>query len=222
MSPLKIDNSLLTLMLGDGTLEPALKVAAVQLPVGPLSVQPSDTAFYAYFPVDALIAMVPDRSDRSAVALVGRHGGVFDLDGQRAMRAHVMVPGQAYQVDWTLVHKEPTRHARWLWHAAAATQGLIGQMGQWSFCTQHHTPTQRLASWLLYCSAQLSTVPLRLHLDAMPPAMRQCLTPSPVVGRQFVAPPGFSVSEGVLSVSSMNGLLAQACTCHQDIGVRNN
>ena len=220
MSPPEIDNSLLTLMLGDGTLEPTWPVTPVPLQVGPLSA-PQGAAWWAYFPQDALIGIGADRSDHAAVALVGRHGGVFGPpEGQRSLRAHVIAPGWAYRVDGTAAHNEPTREAQWLLHAAAATQGLIGQIAQWSFCMQHHTPMQRLASWLLHWGAQTAAGSFRLPLHAMPSALRQCVMALSVVSTDAQQHSGIEVNEGVLSVSQPQRLLAQACTCHQHIALR--
>lgn len=220
MSQEKIENSLLSVMLGDNAFQVALKVAQVQLQPGPVPTDPLGVASWAYFPVDALITVGSERSAQAAVALVGRHGGVFGpQDGDSAMHAQVMAPGMAYRVDWSAVRKKPTRYAQWLWHAAVATQGLIGQMAQWSFCVQHHTPTQRLASWLLHCWAQSSKVPFQLHLHAMPPAMRQCVPLSPLEAGH-VQPNGFEVNEGFLTALVPHRLLEQACTCHQKIATR--
>jgi hypothetical protein len=218
LSPQKIENSLLNLMLGDDAFQAALKVVRVQLQPGPVPTDPLGVASWAYFPVDALITMGSERSAQAAIALVGRHGGVFGpQDGDSAMYAHVMAPGLAYRVDLAAVHNDPSRYSQWLWHAAAATQELIGQMAQWSFCVQHHAPAQRLASWLLYCLAQSSKD--QFHLHAMPPAMRQCVPLSPLGAGQ--APPhGFEVREGFLTALVPHRLLEQACTCHQKIAPR--
>lgn len=215
----KIENSLLSLMLGDGAFQPDLKITQVQLQPGPMVVDPRGVDAWAFFPVDALITIGVESSSQAAVTLVGRHGCVlWSQAGEGAMNAHVMAPGRAYRVDWTAVRNDPTRYAKWLWHAAAATQGLIQQMAQWSFCVQHHTPVQRLASWLLHCWAQSPQFQLPRH--AMPPAMRQCLEALPSEAFHAQLQPDFEVCEGFLPAVVPQHLQALACTCHQKIAVR--
>ena len=86
-----------------------------------------------------------------AVALVGQRGCVvWPSAPSAAVQVHVVSPGHAYRLDWAAVRQDPSRFAPWLWHTTAAAQSLIAQMAQWSFCAQHHSPLQRLASWLLH------------------------------------------------------------------------
>ena len=135
LSKEEIENSLLSLMLGDDAFQPALKIKQVQLQPGPMVVDQRGVDSWAFFPVDALITVGAESPSLAAMALVGRHGCVlWPQAGDSAMHVHVMAPGRAYRVDWTAVRNDPTRYAKWLWHAAAATQGLIQQMAQWSFC----------------------------------------------------------------------------------------
>lgn len=208
-------------MLGDGAFPSALQMTQVQLPPGPLAVGPCGADAWAYFPVDALITIGPEGSAQAAVALVGRRGCViWPQVGQAALHAQVMVPGLAYRVNWAVVRDDPTRYAKWLWHATAATQGLVKQMAQWAFCVQHHAPTQRLASWLLHCMAQSSVGQLQLSLHALPTSMCPCLGGAQVSACSAQQLPGVEVREGTLSAVVPQRLLAQACTCHQKLAVR--
>jgi len=216
----KIENSLLNLMLGDGVVPPTLKMTQVQLPSGPMT-DTGAAGAWAYFPVDALIAVGPAHAERAAVALVGQHGGVLGPQtGHGAMHGYVVVPGVAYRVDWTVVRDDPARYAQWLWHAAVATQALANQIAQWSFCMQHHTPVQRLASWFLHGMAQSSAVPLQLHLHAIPLSMRQGMAGAQVDAFNVQLLPGFEVRDGFLSASAPQRLLALACSCHQKLASR--
>jgi hypothetical protein len=220
LSKEKIENSLLNLMLGDGAFPPALKMTQVQLQPGPMADLCRAEA-WAYFPVDALITVGPEHPAQAAVALVGRHGGVLGPQvGHGAVHAHVMTPGLAYRVDWAVVRDDPTRYAQWLWHAAAATQALLNQMAQWSFCVQHHTPAQRLASWFLHCMAQSPAAPLQLNLQLIPPSIRQGVVGSPVDAFHVQPLSGFEVREGFLSAAAPQRLSALACTCHQKLAAR--
>ena len=211
LSKEKIENSLLNLMLGDGAFPPALKMTQVQLQPGPMADLCRAEA-WAYFPVDALIGLVPVHSAATAVALVGRHGCIVLPDAAASVQAHVVSPGRAYRRDWVGVNEDPDRFAPWLWHAAAAAQSLIGQMAQWSFCAQHHSPSQQLASWLLYGLAQSPKTELTLSLAGLPPGIQTWLSTSaePAVSDSC----GFVVDEGCLRTRRNPQLAAQACSCH--------
>lgn len=218
LSKEKIENSLLNLMLGDGDFQADLKITQVQLQTGPMRADPRGVDAWAFFPVDALLTVGAESPSLAAIALVGRHGCVlWPQAGDGAMHAHVMAPGRAYRVNWTAVRNDPTRYAKWLWHAAAATQGLIQQMAQWSFCVQHHTPVQRLASWLLHCWAHSPQCQLPRH--AMPSAMRECLEALPSEAFHAQLQPNLDVREGFLPVVVPQRLQALACTCHQKIAL---
>lgn len=221
MSTERIGNSLLALMLRGGVFPPALKVQQVKLPLGLLAADSCVPEAWVYFPVDALIAIGPMRTVSVAEAWVGRHGCLlWPSVGDGAMQAHVMAPGWAYRADWTAVRNDPTQYAQWLWHASVATQTLINQMAQWSFCVQHHTPSQRLASWLLHGMAQSPAFSLQLSLQAMPPAMRQCLDVLPPGVAPAPCGSGFDVREGIWAVPAPQQLSALACACHQKLAAR--
>ena len=205
-------------MLNDEAFQPVLKMARIELQPGPMTLDPTDAATWAYFPIDALVALGSVHPAQAAVALVGQHGCVLlPESGEMTIHAHVMSPGRAYRLNWTAVRNEPARYAQWLWHAAAAAHSLIGQMAQWSFCVQHHTPTQRLASWLLHCWSQWPKDKLKFHLDALPHAMRQCVEPALLHAAKLQQPSGFDVHDGVLSAAVPLHLSALACDCHQKI-----
>ncbi len=208
----KIDNSLLALMHRDGACEGRVKPTLVHLPLGPMSVNGEDAGAWAYFPMDALIVLAPAHSAPAAVALVGRHGCVMSPGDELPMQAHVVSPGRAYRLDWTPVRQDPNRFASWLWHASAATQSLIDQMAQWSFCAKHHSPVQRLSSWLLHGLAQTPHAELTLSLMGLPLDMRQWLAqaaPAAAADAQ-----GYVVGADGVHAQSSERLMAQACTCH--------
>ncbi|WP_019430199.1 hypothetical protein [Limnohabitans sp. Rim47] len=211
-------NTLLARMLADSGAVPALKVECVALQAGSLT---SESDFSVYFPVDALITLGPAHvtpstpSVRRATALVGQHGCVGPLHkGAALMQAHVVVAGQAYRVDWAPVRDDPARYASWLWHQTAAMQRRVSQMAQWSFCVQHHTPTQSLSSWLLQCLAQHPHAGLTLSLNALPQSIRQWADTFQTGSRQAPEASVFDVRDGRLHVPSAAALAALACTCH--------
>jgi hypothetical protein len=208
----KIENALLATMLGEGALGDGVQLTRVNLPSGHLQ---QDHGEWAYFPVDALISWVPTQSTQSAVALVGHRGCVVMPSGPSApVQVHVVSPGHAYRLDWAVVRQDPSRFAPWLWHTTAAAQSLIGQMAQWSFCAQHHSPSQRLASWLLHGLAQTPKPELLLSLKSLPRAMQDWLSSSGAVDAQAIKGHGYIVKDGCLRTTNPVQLLDQACSCH--------
>ena len=227
MSLEKFENALLATMLGEGALGDGVQLTRVNLPSGHLQ---QDHGEWAYFPVDALISWVPTQSTQSAVALVGHRGCVVLPPTPSApVQVHVVSPGHAYRLDWTLVRQDPSRFAPWLWHTTAAAQSLIAQMAQWSFCAQHHSPSQRLASWLLHGLAQSSKAELLLSEQSLPLGMQQWLRTSHAVSgtvsdavseavdAQANHDPGYILKDGCLRTTDTAQLLAQACACHSSL-----
>ncbi|PUE61670.1 hypothetical protein B9Z45_04660 [Limnohabitans sp. 2KL-17] len=218
MADKTIENSLLALMLADDAVVPALNCEPVDLQTGPLPCDQADRAEWAYFPVDALITLGPEPLGQTALAVLGRHGCVLPHQlGGSSIQAHVMASGQAWRMDWAQIRKDPQRYTTWLRHAMAATQGLIGQMAQWSFCVQHHTAEQRLASWLLYCWAQSSRTRLDLHIQSLPLSIRHSLIQMQECATDTSHSWGFEMHEGWLQASVPQGLMARACSCHQQM-----
>ena len=218
MSTEKIENALLALILADVTPQADLVPVCVDLPTGPLASDLHGPGQFVYFPVDALMTLGPENSADAVLAVVGWHGCVAPAQaGGSAIQSHVLVPGRAYRLDWAAVANDPVRYASWLWHMTAATQRLIRQMALWSFCLQHHTGEQHLASWLLHCMAQYPRAHLNFHLHALPMSIRQLLQPSDAQNAS-----GFVVHEGRLRVTSPQCLAEQACSCHQKMATAPN
>ena len=220
MSLEKIENALLATMLGEGALGDGVQLTRVNLPSGHLQL---DHGEWAYFPVDALISWVPTQSTQSAVALVGHRSCVLLPSAQCApVQVHVVSPGYAYRLDWAVVHQDPSRFAPWLWHTTAAAQSLIAQMAQWSFCAQHHSPSQHLASWLLHGLAQSSKPELLLGLQSLPRGMQDWLNASVAEEAQAVKDPGYIVKDGRLRTTNPVQLLGHACSCHASMAHPNS
>ncbi len=215
MNPLsmeKIENALLATMLSDRARGDDVQVMRLNLPSGPLQEEHGE---WVYFPVDALISWVPTHSMQAAVALVGHRGCVLLPSAQSGpVQVHVVSPGHVYRLDWTLVRQNPSRFASWLWRTTSAAQSLIGQLAQWSFCAQHHSPSQRLASWLLHGLAQSPKPELLLRLQSLPRGMQDWLNSSDAVGAQAIKDQGYIVKDGCLRTTNPLQLLNQACTCH--------
>lgn len=214
----KIENTLLALILSKSHAVSALKVDCVPLQVGPLM---PESDFSVYFPIDALMTLgaahaTPSApSARGVVAIVGQHGCVGPLQiGVAILQAHVMREGYAYRVDWTPVRDDPVRYAHWLRHQTSSLQRLISQMAQWSFCVQHHTPTQSLSSWLLQCGVQHPEAGLTLSLNALPQFVRQWADLSQEGAGLALAGAAFEVRNGFVRILSAPALAALACACH--------
>ncbi len=84
MSIENIENSTLALMLASGARVGNVNSSLVHLQAGPLVREAGDAGVWAYFPVDALIGLVPVHSAQAAVALVGRHGCIVLPDAAAA------------------------------------------------------------------------------------------------------------------------------------------
>jgi hypothetical protein len=215
----KIENALLDAMLSDGALGDGVQLTRVNLQPGHMQ---QDHGEWAYFPVDALMTWVPTHSKQGAVALVGHRGCVVLPPAPSApVQVHVVSPGHAYRLDWAAVRQDPSRFAPWLWHTTAAAQSLIGQMAQWSFCAQHHSPSQRLASWLLHGLAQSPQHELLLNLQSLPLGVQDWLRSSDAVDAQAIHDPGYIVKDGCLRTTVKAQLLAQACSCHASLSSQN-
>lgn len=223
----KIENALLATMLGDGAAWEGVQISRVNLPLGHLHQEQGE---WAYFPVDALISWVPTPAMPGAVALVGRRGCVvWPSTPSAPVQVHVVSPGHAYRLNWAAVRQDPSRFAPWLWHTTAAAQSLMGQMAQWSFCAQHHSPSQRLASWLLHGLAQSSKAELLLSEQSLPLGVQQWLSTlrvvsgavpdavSGTVDAQATHDPGYILKDGCLRTTDEAKLLAQACACHTSL-----
>ena len=193
-----------------------------------MPMDPEGLATWCFFPVDALITLSSVNPQQSVPTFVGQHGCVLPPQVQgSAMQTRVMVSGQAYRMNWEEVRADSKRHAMWLRYTLAATQGLIGQMAQWSYCVQHHTAEQRLASWLLHCIAQSSNAELNVEISSLPLAIRQLLVPlQPGMSQPGMSQPGIfrhahdwgvEIQDGCLRTTAPNLLRARACSCHQEM-----
>lgn len=69
--------------------------------------------------------------------------------GAGPVQMQVLQAGHAQRIRWSVLQAQPERFAPWLLHIAAVSQQLVQHMAQMVFCSQNHTPLQRLASGLL-------------------------------------------------------------------------
>lgn len=193
----------------------------VSLAIGPWPALSSGAEAQVYFPEQGLIALsAPGAAhQRVRLALLGCQScwvpGYWSASG---MQAHVLVAGHAWRMPWSVLESEPQRWGPLLLQAAAASQQLVRQMAQTTFCAQHHSATERLASWLLIAMAQAGTSAMHLPLDALREWMRLPESELSLATHHLVAHGGM-VLEGVPGDQRVCGLspdklTALACACH--------
>lgn len=199
-------------MLQEGAWDGDVKPILVHLPPGPLSDE--DLGAWAYFPVDALIGLMSSGAPDACTVVVGHHGCVMSSGCGMSMHAHVVSPGWVYKLDWMPVHQDPGRFAPWLWQTAAVTQQLMGQMAQWSFCVHHHSPSQRLASWLLHALTQTSHAELKLSWKGLPLDLQRWLAHDAAAASLAADEGGYTLEADGVRAMRHERLRAQACTCH--------
>lgn len=218
LSKRSVRNSLLTLILREEPEPLAMRLESVDLQPGTL---PSDVLHpdpFVYFPEDALISLAHRLPTQSSVdvALVGRHGcvGPSELWGSR-MQPRVMVPGQAWRLNWSEIQKMPDVYTRCLWRMSVVTQGLIRQMTQMAFCAQHHETNQRLSGWLLVCLDQCAVPALKLAAEALPRSVRQDRQALDTSLKQLHAEGAICWDGHTISHLQADRLTTQACDCHR-------
>lgn len=87
---------------------------------------------------------------RTGMALLGCQACWWPGDGGvSSLQAQVLQVGHAQRIRWSVLQDQPQRYAPWLMQTAAASQQLIHQMAQLTFCAENHNRLQRLASGLL-------------------------------------------------------------------------
>ena len=215
LSTEKIKNSLLALLLADSALQPDLKPVCMALSAGPLVFDFSGSDRFIYFPVDALMTLGPANSSNAVLAVVGWHGCVASGQTESsAIQSHVMVPGQAYRLDWSVVAQDPARYTAWLWHTTAATHGQMEQMAQTAFCVQHHHATQRLASWLLMCLAQYGGDDLVLPLACLPASILASAADLQNTLQTLESQGALAWRDAHIEQLHAGRLVALACRCH--------
>lgn len=189
----------------------------IQVPAGPWPIELDRHHDWAYFPDDSLVSVSPSRLawGDAVIAVVGHHG--FWLPGMltgRPLHAQVLRAGHVHRVDWSIVQRDPQRYAPWLIRAAQASQRMMGQMAQLAFCAKHHTPTQRMASWLLVCRHESVNTSLPASLGGIQSSLRE-------QDQWLVAALSQCHGKGAVPASLVSldqeALAVVACTCHRYI-----
>lgn len=127
----------------------------VELPRGKVLHEMGETVRHAYFPIDAIVAILAilENGDCTEVAMVGNEGvvGISSFMGGDAIprRAVVRSPGYAYRMQGKWLHREFSRHGEMLVLLLRYTQALITQTAQTAICNRHHSIDQQLCRVLL-------------------------------------------------------------------------
>lgn len=168
------NNTLLQKMLLEipGT---AADLERIHVKTGLWLAEPSQHTDWAYFPDNSLVSLSAVRPalDRVTMAVVGHRGFWFsNMFAGTPLQAQVLQAGDLYRLDWRRLQNDPQRFAPWLVSTAEASQRLIRQMSQMAFCASHHTPVERLASWMLVCLQEMGPTSRPLCLDDLPDDLR--------------------------------------------------
>jgi CRP-like cAMP-binding protein len=128
---------------------------AVPLTLGQVLYGFGDRLEYAYFPLDATVALLYDVKDRAPaeISVVGNEGlvGLALVVGGRSTlnRAIVQGAGHAYRLPGDVLHSEFAGDDELQHLLLRYTQALLAQMAQTAECYWHHPVHQRLCRWLL-------------------------------------------------------------------------
>jgi CRP-like cAMP-binding protein len=127
----------------------------VELPRGQMIHDIGEKIHHAYFPIDAIIAIMAilENGDCTEVSMVGNEGvvGISSFMGGDAIprQAVVRSPGYAYRLPATWLNREFARHGEMLSLLLRYTQALITQTAQTAICNRHHSIEQQLCRVLL-------------------------------------------------------------------------
>lgn len=151
----------------------------VPLTPGAWPLQGTNSNAHVYFPEEGLVSLWRPGPQETAtvLAMAGRHSCLLPGYWQPGpFQAHVLVPGHAQRFNWSLVQSDTQRYAYWMLETAKASQQLIRQVAQMTFCVQHHGVAQRMASWLLICLNQNPQPSLQIQLAELQRWL--CVTPA--------------------------------------------
>lgn len=155
-------SSNLLLHLLDTDARRALFPVEVQLRSRKALYEPGTPALYAYFPVDAVIALVSTMADGATteVALIGREGmvGLASALGtveSPTTAAVVQVAGAAFRVPAAVLRTERLRVPSVRAVLDVYTEAHLIQVSQTAACNRLHSIEARLARWLLAISDRI-------------------------------------------------------------------
>lgn len=128
----------------------------VDMPLGVVLYEPSESMSHAYFPVTAIVSKiyVLKSGATSEVAVVGCEGmlGIAQLlSGQPGRnRAVVQSAGYGFRLRSNVLAQEFGHFLPFASMLLRYTQALIAQTSQTAVCNRHHSIEQQLCRWLLF------------------------------------------------------------------------
>jgi len=153
IDPLK--NHLLAALSKEARLRLLPKLKYVEMPLGEVIYESSQTIEYIYFPVNCIISLLYVTLDGSSaeISVVGKEGmaGVAVVMGGASTpnRFVVQSKGFAYRMTTTDLQEEFNAHSEIRILTLRFAQLLITQMSQTAVCNRHHSIDQQLCRWLL-------------------------------------------------------------------------
>ena len=230
----KSNNTLLRRLLR-AVPDAASSLERVPLTPGPWPLQDADSDAHVYFPEEGLVSLwrPGPRAQATVLAVAGRHSCLQPGYWRPSpFQAHVLLPGYAQRFDWSVVQNNAQRYADWMMETAKASQLLIRQVAQMTFCVQHHAVAQRMASWLLIClnqntqhSMHIQLAELRRWLGVTPAQFQQALLTLQAHSASELETPmpagllegGEAMAPTVLRTSEPAHLAQLACSCHLQV-----
>jgi hypothetical protein len=216
--------------------EAAASLERVPLTPGTWPQQCDDSDDHVYFPEAGLVSLWRSAPPGTATvfAMVGCHSCLLPGYWRPGpFQAHVVVAGHAQRLHGSVVQSDQRRQAAWMLETAKASQQLIRQMAQMTFCVQHHGVAQRMASWLLICLNQNARQRMQIQLSEL----RRWLCATPEQWQEALAvlqahsairlespcaadrPDDHGAMATVLHTLEPERLAQLACSCHGHVRV---
>ncbi|WP_151704180.1 Crp/Fnr family transcriptional regulator [Nitrincola alkalilacustris] len=166
IDPLK--NQLLAALSEEARLRILPKLKYVEMPLGEVIYESSQTIEYIYFPVNCIISLLYVMLDGASaeISVVGKEGmaGVAVVMGGASTpnRFVVQSKGFAYRMTTTDLQEEFNTHSEIRILTLRFAQLLITQMSQTAVCNRHHSIDQQLCRWLLLSLDRLESDELNM------------------------------------------------------------
>lgn len=186
-------------------------------------VEPGDTMYYAYFPVDSILSLlhVTEDGNSTGIAVVGQEGivGISHFMGGETASTYLKVhsAGPAYRIKGHLLKDEFERGGSLQSILLRYTQAMITQMAQTAVCNRYHSVDQQLCRWLLLSLDRLPTNELVItqqRLASLLGVRREGVTDSALKLQKAQL---ISYSRGVIHILDRPGLEARACECYSTV-----
>jgi CRP-like cAMP-binding protein len=200
----------------------------VHLPLGKVLHESGDVMPYAYFPTDAIVALLYSMRDGTSVGIstVGNEGvvGVSLFMGGESTpsRAIVQGAGSAFRLSAPLLKEEFNRHGELLALMLRYTQAFITEMAQTAVCNRHHSVEQQLCRWLLLWldRAQDNRLTMTEELIATMLGVRREVAGNAANKLQKTG--AIEHARGQITVKSRYQLELSCCECYQVVKTENS